>query len=120
MKYAGKDLDQNNEKTKSRFNKFLKKKFVIKYALKHNKSLDYDNCIKLNEWTDILEQIRDCDVEIEKGECSICLEDKSMAFYNCHCKNRNVCGDCFRKIDSCPLCRKKFPNDYHIRINNHF
>ena len=45
-------------------------------------------------------------------ECIICYESTDSIILNC-CKN-TVCIDCYRKLSSCPFCRKRIRYYEHI------
>jgi TPR repeat protein len=40
-----------------------------------------------------------------KEECCICLHDKCQLVFHCR---HNVCVDCYRFLDKCPICRDVF------------
>ena len=44
-------------------------------------------------------------VQLEKTECSVCLEPIKIGTLLLPCNHYQICFSCFSDIDKCPMCR---------------
>ena len=107
IKYYLVAINKKIENAAKELNEYLKINFKIEHALKCKDYLTYENHQKLNNLFVKFYQIYDLDLEHNKIECYICLENNYAINYKCNCNKTNVCFKCYNKIKLCPICKEK-------------
>src|SRR5579862_8815424 len=99
MKYYVMGAEEKNEECINAINKYLYYNFNLVHAIKIQKFLDSTNYKRMAESIKPFYEIIDAGLVNKKIECDICNEIQYEAIYKCKCSRKNLCNDCYLKLD---------------------